>query len=98
MLQITLLAGPPPRGGRGALADSVSDLKRLLERAHAVRWGIAGRMRDRDGLSVGWELVRDDGSSGGGEGEVALSYHLFLSDYGIRHGDLLHAVVRRSGK
>lgn len=66
--------------------DSVLDLKRHLEQLQGTEWGLSERGRDRFGLALGWELVFR-GS--------ALSYHLFLHDYGIRHGDLLHAVVRR---
>ena len=44
---------------------------------------------------MGWELVQEGGLLETGEkGTVVLSYHLFLRDYGIQNGDLLHAVVR----
>ena len=69
--------------------DSVSDLKRQLEAAHGAAWGLEGRRRDRDGLALGWELVHRDGG--------AMSYHLFLRDYDVQHGEILHAVVRRDG-
>jgi hypothetical protein len=66
--------------------DSVSDLKRQLQRMHAVGWELEGRRKDRDGVATGWELVHDD---------VLLSYHLFLQDYGVREGDTIFAVVRK---
>lgn len=68
------------------LDDSILDLKRALQHAHGPGWGLTGRRRDRHGLASGWELVFR-GS--------ALSYHLFIHDYGLGHGDLIHAVVRR---
>lgn len=71
-----------------SLDDSVLDLKRALQQAHGGAWGLTGRSSDRHGLAFGWELVFH-GS--------ALSYHLFLLDYGVRHADIMHAVVRRDG-
>lgn len=68
--------------------DSVSDLKRQLQSSYLQEWGLSGRRLDRDGIATGWELVNDtDGS--------ILSYHLFLSSYGIKNGDIIHAVVRK---
>lgn len=82
--------------------DSISDLKRHIQNQYAEDWGlgIVDRMVDRDGLYLGWELVygtNDEEESGSGKGcGNVLSYHLFLSSYGIREGDLLHAVVGRN--
>ena len=68
--------------------DSVSDLKRHIQSIFGVEWGLSGRRNDRDGIATGWELVYDtDGS--------ILSYHLFLDSYGIKDGDIVHAVVRK---
>jgi len=71
-----------------SLDDSVLDLKRQLQADHGQEWGISDRPIGRDKVSSGWELVFD-GS--------ALGYHLFLHDYGLFHGALLHAVVRCEG-
>lgn len=67
--------------------DSVLDLKRALIAAHGDQWGLTDRRVDRQGVAGGWELVF---------GGSALSYHLFLHDYEIGHGDVVHAVVRRA--
>lgn len=68
--------------------DSVSDLKRHIQSIYEAEWGLSGRRNDRDGIATGWELVNDtDGS--------ILSYHLFLGSYGIKDGDVVHAVVRK---
>ena len=68
--------------------DSVSDLKRHIQSIYEAEWGLLGRRNDRDGVATGWELVNDtDGS--------ILSYHLFLGSYGIKDGDIVHAVVRK---
>ena len=68
--------------------DSVSDLKRHIQSIFEAEWGLSDRRLDRDGIATGWELVNDvDGS--------ILSYHLFLSSYGIKEGDIIHAVVRK---
>ena len=82
--------------------DSISDLKRHIQTRYAEEWGlgIGGQRVDRDGLYLGWELVYcgndDDGDGRNGKGYgTVLSYHLFLSSYGIREGDLVHAVVGR---
>jgi len=68
-----------------SLDDSVLDLRRSVQATHGKEWGLAGRRCDRGGIAAGWELVFN-GS--------ALSYHLFVHDYGIEHGSVLHAVVR----
>ena len=69
--------------------DSVSDLKRAMQSTFEEEWGLIGRRLDRDGIATGWELVNDaDGS--------ILSYHLFLSSYRLKSGDLIHAVVRKN--
>ena len=58
--------------------------------------GHRGRKRYRDGSLRGWELVQQDGTlENGGMGSVVLSYHMFVADYDIEHGDTLHAVIRR---
>ncbi|VEU38885.1 unnamed protein product [Pseudo-nitzschia multistriata] len=124
--------------------DSVSDLKRQLEEDHGVEWGLRQprhpnsrsaddsleRRKDRDGLSIGWELLvlresSDDDSildnigtscqdeergsssiharnNGGGSATEStgvqnqvLSYHLFLDDYRIQHGETIFVVVRK---
>ena len=75
---------------------SVSDLKQLIEAEAAETWEISGRRPNREGSLMGWELVQEEGElEGGGLGTVVLSYHLFLHDFGIEHGDILHAVVRK---
>ena len=68
--------------------DSVSDLKRLLQEEHGEAWGLldGNRRLDRDKLATGWEVVFNG---------TVLSYHLFLHDYHIRGGTIIHAVVRR---
>jgi hypothetical protein len=68
--------------------DSVSDLKRLLQEEHGEAWGLldGNRRLDRDQLATGWEVVFNG---------TVLSYHLFLHDYHIRGGTIIHAVVRR---
>jgi hypothetical protein len=68
--------------------DSVSDFKRNLQSLFGTEWGLSDRRSDRDGIATGWELVTD------GDGSI-LSYHLFLSSYGIQDGDIIHAVVRK---
>jgi hypothetical protein len=76
--------------------DSVYDLKQLLEATHGGAWGIDGRKRNREGSLVGWELVQEEGEHEDGTvGMLALSYHLFLHNYGVHDGDVLYAVVRR---
>merc|ERR1719231_2007768 len=70
------------------LDDSVLDVKRMLQQTFREQWGLRDRPLDRHGLMAGWELLHD---------ESALSYHLFMHDYGIEHGGLLHVVVRRNG-
>ncbi len=75
--------------------DSGLDLKRSLETEFGEAWGITDRRRSREGAFMGWELMQEEGLlQGGSIGNVVLSYHLFLHDYGIQHGDILHAVVR----
>lgn len=76
----------PPADVLASLDDSVLDLKRHLERSHPALAGLSRRPRNREGVAACWELVFR-GS--------ALSYHLFLHDYGLAHGDVLHAVVRK---
>ena len=68
--------------------DSVSDLKRHIQSIYGLEWGLSGRRNDRDGIATGWELVNDNDGS-------ILSYHLFLSSYGINDGNIIHAVVRK---
>merc|ERR1712194_958945 len=69
-----------------SLDDSILDLKRALQSAHGAAWGLQQRPKDRQGVAAGWEVVYK-GS--------ALSYHLFLHDYGLQHRSIFHAVVRR---
>ena len=66
--------------------DSVSDFKRSLQDAYGSTWGIMERKEDRDGVKVGWEVVHRD---------RVMSYHLFLDDYGMDHGDDVHVVIER---
>lgn len=70
-----------------SLYDSVSDLKRSLQLSHGDIWGLEGRKKDRDGLYLGWEIIHND---------TALSYHLFLNDYNVRHGDEVYVVVEKN--
>ena len=72
-----------------SLYDSVSDLKRIFQDTYAEEFSISGRKLDRDGLHVGWDVLH--------EGR-AMSYHLFLDDYGVEHGDILHVVIERVGE
>ena len=68
--------------------DAISDVKRALEARFSEAWDLTGRPRDRDGCFAGWELV---------SGETPLGPHFFVGDYGLRRGDVVHAVVRRRG-
>lgn len=68
--------------------DSVSDLKRRLQELYMEEWGLENRRLDRDRLATGWELV--NGTDGN-----TMSYHLFLHSYGVKHNDILHAVIRK---
>ncbi|GMI30600.1 hypothetical protein TeGR_g2135 [Tetraparma gracilis] len=72
-----------------SLYDSVSDLKRDLQSLHSSSLDLENRPLDRDGLFEGWEVVH---------GGRALSYHLFLEDYEVGHGDEMHVVVERGGR
>lgn len=88
------MVGHPIRGLRvqafpaiASLDDSVLDFKHALEREHGRNWDLSSRPRNREGVAAGWELVF--------RGSV-LGYHLFLRDYGLCHGEVLHAVVRKS--
>ena len=82
----------PGRGdGRVTISaewDAISDVKRALEARFSEAWDLVGRPRDRDGCFAGWELV---------SGETPLGPHFFVGDYGLRRGDVVHAVVRRRG-
>ena len=68
--------------------DAISDVKRALEARFSEAWDLEGRPRDRDGCFAGWELV---------SGETPLGPHFFVGDYGLKRGDVVHAVVRRRG-
>ena len=68
--------------------DAISDVKRALEAQFSEAWDLVGRPRDRDGCFSGWELV---------SGETPLGPHFFVGDYGLKRGDVVHAVVRRRG-
>ena len=62
----------------------------MVQREYADRWGLAGRKLNRDGVLTGWELVQEKaagGPAGHGLGfeTEALSYHLFLHDYGVEY-------------
>ena len=77
--------------------DSVSDLKRHIQITYGEEWGLltkSGRRRDRDGIVTGWELLVAL-SDGDGDDRVVLGNHLFLADYDVKGGDVIHAVVRR---
>lgn len=79
--------------------DSVADLKRSLESQFGVTWGLSGRRQDREGLSIGWEVViesREEGGACGRSGAVVLCPHFFLNDYNLtsRHAKL-YVVIRR---
>ena len=77
--------------------DSVSDLKRHIQITYGEEWGLltkSGRRRDRDGIVTGWELLVAS-SDGDGDDRVVLGNHLFLADYDVKGGDVIHAVVRR---
>ncbi len=81
--------------------DSIMDLKERLELEFGMDWGLND--------CLGWELlaikrskihdgnksIRDDPSTVAVNNEV-LSYHLFLDDYQIQHGDTIYAVVRQN--
>ena len=91
--------------------DSISDVKRELQIMRQEEWGLKGRRLDRDQIATGWELVCSGGkypmlkeedeidrSIGKKDNNTSLhvmSYHLFLQSYGVQHGDIIHAVVRR---
>ena len=78
--------------------DSISDLKRNLQSRHLEEWGLEGRRLDRDQLSTGWEIVCRDRKSEDENDQDSIkvmSYHLFLYSYGILHGDIIWAVVRK---
>ena len=71
-----------------ATKAKLQDVKRALEAQFSEAWDLAGRPRDRDGCFAGWELV---------SGETPLGPHFCVGDYGLRRGDIVHAVVRRRG-
>ena len=91
--------------------DSISDVKRELQGMYLEDWGLEERRLDRDQIATGWELVCSTGTylTCMGEDEIAricgenkndtslhvMSYHLFLQSYGVQHGDIIHAIVRR---
>jgi curved DNA-binding protein CbpA len=87
--------------------DSVSDLKRAIQEKYETEWGLIGRRKDRDNIRLGWELLcvnrtdeqdlNSSKSSKKNQEHLVMSYHLFLSSYGIEHKDLIYAVVRKSG-
>ena len=80
--------GEPPAVVRCSLYDSVSDLKRALQSFHPPLLALSGRKLDRDGLYVGWDVLHEGRAMGG---------HLFLEDYGVEHGDVMHVVVDNGG-
>ncbi len=77
--------------------DSISDIKRQLQSVYFQEWGLEGRRLDRDKLSTGWEIVCKDRQSEKTDDDAieVMSYHLFLHSYGIVHGDIIHAIVRK---
>jgi curved DNA-binding protein CbpA len=91
--------------------DSVSDLKRIIQERCEEEWGLLGRRIDRDKIRTGWELIcsdrrkqmtadrkNDDASDrelSSDHDSLVMSYHLFVHSYGIQHGDIIHAVVRK---
>ena len=79
--------------------DSISDVKRILQDSYLEDWGLAGRRKDRDGIASGWEIVcqqsRTEGVKDHDSSLHVMSYHLFLHTYGIQHGDIIYAVVRK---
>ena len=75
--------------------DSVLDLKEDLESEFGEEW----KLRN----CLGWELLafkktkvdsEEDPTTVAVHNEV-LSYHLFLEDYQIQHGDIIYAIVRK---
>ncbi len=84
--------------------DSIMDLKERLESEFGTDWGLTN--------CLGWELLsvkrnnpttskaksdgnNEDPATIANNNEV-LSYHLFLDDYQIDHGDTIYAVVRKN--
>ena len=79
--------------------DSIMDLKERLESEFGTDWGLTN--------CLGWELLsvkrnhptsdgnNEDPTTVANNNEV-LSYHLFLDDYQIDHGDTIYAVVRKN--
>ncbi len=61
-----------------------------------LRFAGAGAERgtDRDGLLRGWELLPAVVRESPSESEV-LNPHYLLQDYGLRHGDVVYAVIAR---
>ena len=57
-------------------------------------WAGAERGTDRDGLLCGWELLPAVVRCRPSESEV-LNPHYLLQDYGLRHGDVVYAVIAR---
>ena len=57
-------------------------------------WAGADRGTDRDGLLRGWELLPAVVRESPSESEV-LNPHYLLQDYGLRHGDVVYAVIAR---
>ena len=75
--------------------DSVLDLKEDLESDFGEEW----KLRN----CLGWELLafkktkvdsEEDPTTVAVHNEV-LSYHLFLEDYQIQHGDIIYAILRK---
>jgi hypothetical protein len=89
--------------------DSVSDFKERLESEFGEAWGledtlgwelVAAKRHDRrsrktkNDKSNNDEEEDEDPTTVAANNEI-LSYHLFLEDYQIRHGDTLYVVVRK---
>ena len=64
--------------------DSVAELMKALQNSQGDLWGLKGRPVDREGLARGWGLAWRG---------TYLATHLFLMDYEISSGDIVHAVV-----
>ena len=64
--------------------DSVSDLKRKIQKNFATALGVSDRPLDKENLHPGWEVLFKN---------TALSYHLLVCDYNVANGDKIFVVV-----
>ena len=89
--------------------DSVSDLKGRLESSSEFGiqdWGLTDclgwellaltRNRNKDNSSLREHDDDDEDPTIVAANNEVLSYHLFLDDYQIQHGDIIYAVVRKN--